>query len=971
VRRALVATLATLVSLSALVPARAQYFGRNKVQVESFDFRVLPTAHFDIYYYPAERDAALDAARMAERWYDRLSTALDHALVERPPIILYASHAHFRQTTVIDGLLPEGVGGFTDHQRGRVVLPFAVGLGETDHVLGHELVHAFQRDILKRAGRSLALLPLWFSEGMAEYLSVGMLDTNTEMWLRDAVDQDRLPTLAQLDSPKWFPYRYGQALWVYLSGRFGERLAARALASDAKGGAIGRLTQATGVDAETLSRDWHASLKAMFGHEATPPGGKVGGVGAPGLDNITVGAGRGAGRVNIAPALSPDGTQIVFLSERDGYSIDVFLADAATGAVIKKLVSTAADPHFDSLQFLESAGAWDQTGRRFALASIQGGHPVVTILDMPGGDVRRERTFAELDQIFSPAWSPDGTRLAFSAMRGGTSDLYEFDLDRDVLRRLTADAYADLQPTWSPDGKTIAFVSDRFTSTLSSLTFGAYRLGALDVESGITRALPFIPHVKHIDPQWVGDALYLIADVNGVNNVYRLDVTTGVFHQITDAREGVSGLTALSPALSVSRTGRLAFSEYGRGEYEVRVMRLSTTEDTADAERKTVESSSVSRLATPPAPAPALTSVESRPYRRKLSLSGLGQPYLTAGGGMLGGFFRAGMSFAPSHLLEERQLQTAVQVGGSASDFAIQTAYVNRQSRWNWSIVGGQIPIFIGDSRLFSTGESAAQTMTRETTVSRQIHRQVSGVAMYPFSAARRVEVSAGAHAIRFDRELATQVYSMSTGRLVHEGKDRMPGSAPVLLLDTAAALVYDTSVFGTTAPVLGTRYRLEAAPTVGDLSFVTLIADYRRYVVPVKPLSLAFRVEHVGRYGSGAGDPRLLPLVWTLRDLVRGYDPRAVLTTARMTVANAEARVPLVGPFGRISQSTALPIDALLFADAGAFDTASRTRTLLRSVGAGVRLNAGGFVFEFDAVRPLDTRPQGWTLAVNFHPGF
>jgi hypothetical protein len=66
--RALAITLATPILLSAAVPAAAQYFGRNKVQVESFEFRILPTAHFDIHYYPAEHDAALDAARMAERW---------------------------------------------------------------------------------------------------------------------------------------------------------------------------------------------------------------------------------------------------------------------------------------------------------------------------------------------------------------------------------------------------------------------------------------------------------------------------------------------------------------------------------------------------------------------------------------------------------------------------------------------------------------------------------------------------------------------------------------------------------------------------------------------------------------------------------------------------------------------------------------------------------------------------------------
>src|SRR5436189_2824114 len=234
----------------------AQYFGSNKVQYDRFDFQVLPTSHFDIYYYADEAEATKIAARLAERWYGRLSHVLAHTLTERPPIVLYASHAHFTQTTILPGNIPEGVGGFTDHQRGRVVLPFTAPLGETDHVLGHELVHAFQRDLLRHQGAAMGLLPLWFTEGMAEYLSVGRIDTNTRMWLRDAVDHDRLPTLQQLDDPKWFPYRYGQALWAYMSGRFGHDVAARALASDAKGGALGRLTSVTGVNADTLSRGW-------------------------------------------------------------------------------------------------------------------------------------------------------------------------------------------------------------------------------------------------------------------------------------------------------------------------------------------------------------------------------------------------------------------------------------------------------------------------------------------------------------------------------------------------------------------------------------------------------------------------------------------------------------------------------------------------------------------------------------------
>jgi Tol biopolymer transport system component len=78
----------------------------------------------------------------------------------------------------------------------------------------------------------------------------------------------------------------------------------------------------------------------------------------------------------VGPALSPDGRSLVFLSERDQYSIDVYVANTTTGAISRKLVATAGDPHFESLQFIESAGGWDPSGKRFALAALAGGLPV-------------------------------------------------------------------------------------------------------------------------------------------------------------------------------------------------------------------------------------------------------------------------------------------------------------------------------------------------------------------------------------------------------------------------------------------------------------------------------------------------------------------------------------------------------------------------------------------------------------------
>ncbi len=59
------------------VPAFGQYFGRNKVQYERFEYQVLKTEHFDIYYYPEEEKTIRLAGQMAERWYKRFERLLE------------------------------------------------------------------------------------------------------------------------------------------------------------------------------------------------------------------------------------------------------------------------------------------------------------------------------------------------------------------------------------------------------------------------------------------------------------------------------------------------------------------------------------------------------------------------------------------------------------------------------------------------------------------------------------------------------------------------------------------------------------------------------------------------------------------------------------------------------------------------------------------------------------------------------
>src|SRR5690606_29626106 len=180
----------------------AQYFGRNKVLWEQFEFEILETEHFLIHYYPPDAAHARYVARIAERWYARLSRFFDHELNEKKPLIIYANHADFQQTVVTPELIGEGTGGFTESMLDRVVLPLTGVNADNEHVIGHELVHVFQFDIAAKSrggqGAGLSGLPLWMIEGLAEYLSQGRVDPATAVWMRDAVRHEALPVPGRL-----------------------------------------------------------------------------------------------------------------------------------------------------------------------------------------------------------------------------------------------------------------------------------------------------------------------------------------------------------------------------------------------------------------------------------------------------------------------------------------------------------------------------------------------------------------------------------------------------------------------------------------------------------------------------------------------------------------------------------------------------------------------------------------------------
>lgn len=1031
------AFLLSIAFLSALVclpeSASAQYFGRNKVTYEQFRWQVLKTEHFDIHFYPEEEAAVREAARMAERWYDRLSQVFGREFSERKTIILYADQADFQQTTVSRGLIGEGTGGFTEGLRTRVVLPFTGNFADTDHVLGHELVHVFQYDILQdRRGREQGTvrsaaavdLPLWFIEGMAEYLSLGRFSPQTAMYLRDGLARDALPDLNKLSrDPRYFPYRWGHAFWAYVGGRWGDTVVGRLFARGARVGIEGALQEVLATDVKQFSEDWKASIRQAYGpvieNRQTPAA--LGRRLLPPTDKKTI-------DTYVSPVLSPDGSQFAVFSTRSLFGFDLYLADARTGQITGKLFSTESDAHLDSLRFLDSAGAWSPDGTKFALAVQTRGDNELAILDVRSRRIERQIGIPEAGQLWNPAWSPDGRSIAVSGSVGGLTDLFLIDVESGRARRLTNDAYAELQPEWSPDGRSLAYVSDRGTGgDPANRSYSDVGIWLMDVASGQSRQIvaPMAGSTQ-INPRFAagGQDLYFLSDRAGVSDVYRLSIGSGELFRVTRAATGVAGITRLSPALTVSpRTGEILFSVFSDDRYQIHTLAPETAkgepvvaarDEAAEAraallppqqtETRSLVAEYLRERNLPAEPGGQEPTVQ--PYRRGFKLDWIGPSVGVGYSGTYGTAVGGDVAALFSDELGQREIGFAIQgETGALNEFGFQGYYLNQAQRLQWGGAASHLPYISGFTTV-TNGTVEVDGGLVPATIVEQLRQTITEdradfIAQYPFSMTQRLEASAGLTRIDFKNELLTAAI---VGDAVVDRSDRdLPAPESLQLYQASLAYVGDSSYFGFTSPVRGRRFRFEVEPTFGDLQFQSLTADYRRYFF-FRPVTLAFRGLHFGRYGRDAESERLTQLYVGRPTLVRGYELGDIglsectpvpgntsacpefdrLVGSRIAVANLELRLPLLGVEGYgLIKASFLPTDLNFFVDAGTawskgltpdvrFDRDSIDRVPVVSAGVSARLLLGGFaVLEFYYAKPFQRPQEDWVTGFLIAPGW
>lgn len=896
----------------------AQYFGQNKPSYKQFNFELYKTPHFEIYHYFKSDSLVKTLAQQSEKWYHFHQQILLDTFLVRNPILIYSNHADFQQTNAIYGEIDVGTGGVTEALKRRIVMPISFSAYQTNHVLGHEMVHAFQFHFIQKNTKlglaSVQNIPLWMIEGMAEYLSVGNTDSHTVLWMRDALIHHKFPSLKTLSVDYGYsPYRYGQAFWSYIAYVYGEQYITHLLLETAIKGPEKAIGDVFKLSMDSLSVLWENTLEDHL---------------LKGINDSTFSvqgeriiSHRNSGRYNLSPSVSPDGEKLIFLSERDLFGLDLFMADAKTGEVQKKIFTSTYSDEIDALNFLETAGTWSDDSRYFAYVVYLKGESSIIIFDTQKGKIMDEIAFDSMDALSYPAWSPSGESIVFTGLRDGVSDLYLYEFESKEITNLTNDFVCNLQARWSKDGNKIFYVTDASSPTQERCQNNVYNIASVVVKSKYKTVYSTFDGAQNVNPV-VGDddgKVYFLSDRDGTRNLYLLSVRNDKIEQLTQYPTGITGITTLSLALTISKN-HFYYNMLWDGEFSILRANISQIEKTAVEIHSREINYYASRLM-PYSKYPSVVdanlakkqlivksesdSFYQEPIKAKFKLGYIGNTSM----GVMASRFGTGMAGSIearfSDILSEHVLYSGLSVNGEIYDFGGQIAFVNQKRPVKLGVSLSHIPYRTGYYRYEqgkTEGEESLVYMFQRTFVDK-----LSFFGYYPFNKAHRIEagVSAAYYSYRTERmENLNSYYSISSQK--RELVDS-PSPFEVGILDVA--YVIDNAKFGLASPIEGKRIRVGYERYLNGLNMNTILMDFRKYF-HVKPYSLAFRLYHYGRYGKQSDSDKLLDIFIGYPWYIRGYEAGGFygseeegkisanqLSGSRIVVTNLELRIPFSGP--------------------------------------------------------------------------
>lgn len=1008
--RNLILLIISLLIISGI--AFGQQFGRNKVQYENKDWEFIQSENFDFYYYEGGRQLAEFAADVAESSYVSLNRVFNYKLTDRIPFIIYRSHNDFTETNTSGYVVDESVGGFTEFLKNRVVIPFDGSYEQFRHVIHHELTHAVMLQFLYGGGPgsiikgvSRSSPPIWFIEGLAEFTSIGW-DSESDMYVRDATQRGYLPPIPYLQA--FLAYKGGQAVLLYLEETYGSQKLGELIQRIRTTRNFNRAWEsAVGEKLEESSKKWQRYMRQKYWpdvqdrKEPTDYAQQL-------TDHV-----EWKNFVNNSPAVSPNGDKVAFLSDRNGY-FDIYLVSALEKKKVTKLISGQRKADLEELQWLRPGMSWSPDGKFIAFSSRSAGEDALNILDVKKKKIVATHKF-NLDGLFSPTWSPVSGEIAFIGVKHCCSDIYIFNSETKKLRKITDDIYTDQDPAWSPDGTMLAFVSDRKDkiqkeelSSKNRIERHDYRTSdiyLIDADGINLQRLTDSP-TNETSPLWMQDKnqLLYISDETGISNIYSHNLLTGEKQAMTNLITGCAQLAA------GAKSDRLVFTAFINGGYDIFIWPdpFYKLEERAEPKLTTYAMQRISGK-------DYLDLTEEMEEADKVTK--------TVKRGQNFSDYIFGSSFKRGEInLYQRNYNTAKLDSASfkegdgdfiTNDYRIKFTvdYVGANFGYD-PIYGvyGLTQLYLSDvlgNHQVQVGMNIAQTLQNSDFVlgyqylKRRIDFSVSAFQFVNYYATtfgnvrfayRGVGLNATYPISRFKRiDMGLQYFNIAEDNLSYNflESENVPVFMPMISYSS------DNSMWGYTGPNRGARNYIGfmASPKMGSngKEFVTGTFDFRKYVGISRDYSLAFRLSGGASFGK---NPNLFILGGTsnwlnyrfyeniqvgsisdyfLSDMVmplRGADLYEMIGS-RAALFNMEFRFPLIQYLiARFPLPLAFQnIGGVAFFDAGSAwendkswrltdrkpDGSRYVRDIITGFGYGIRLNLYYFILKFDAAWRTD----------------
>ena len=928
----------TSLVLLAACSVSAQYFGKNKIQYSQFDWSYIKTDHFDIYFYEDGRELATFVAEESEAAYAQLSEDLNYKLRNRVPVLLFNSHHDFEQTNVITEMIEEGVAGFTEYFKNRVVIHFDGSYEAFRHLIHHELTHAVTYDMVRggvleslASSQFLFNLPLWVPEGMAEYSSSGW-DTEADMYMRDATIQGYIPPLEN-GLYGFMAYKGGQSIFRYIANRYSPRKIGEILSKIRLERNLDKALQsAIGVDTKELGRVWMLQLKKEYWPEVAQR--EEPRDFAKGLTDHR----KDGSYFNRSPALSPKGDEIIFISDRTDYT-SIYLMSAIDGKIFKRLIRGERSAGFEELHIMNAGLSWAPDGERFIMSAKSGDQDALYIVNVKSGDIE-EKIVLDFERMRSPSWSPAEDKIAFVGIQKGMADIYTYDIHSKDMRQLLSDVHDDIDPRWSPTGERIAFSSDR--SSLAekaqgdeTFAYGQYDIFTIAADGSNLTRITDHPAID-ISPAWSPDGrqLVFVSDRTGISNLYIADLDSQTTYPITNVIGG-----CFSPDWSTDGK-RIVFTTYHRAGWDIYVMKdpLSHRKDPGSIPLTPFAAGEEPALTLAVSDRDSLAPVEERQhpdFTNYIFAPGREEPRAEAEPeeadtvGEQVSFrlpngeyreFKYKLKFTPDIVTGSVGYNTHWGFTGqtliSLSDimgnhrFLIYTDLFYSLQNSNFQLVYFYLPKRIDVGAGIFHFRNYYYIYQNELWFSDRTYGATL-LASYPFSKFRRLDLDL--------LYIGVQREYINFDDFYYYYSIQKPDGLNTL--STSLSLTDDTVIWGYTGPVNGSRSQLtvQYVPDIGlnSLSFVTAVGDYRRYYRIQKKYNLVLRL--VSGFSDGV-NPRLFFLggmtnwAWPsyartdvfeaegfqdfyfagFQTPLRGYRYYEIAGT-RFALANMEFRFPLV----------------------------------------------------------------------------